>query len=119
MKRLLAKSSGQEPHCLLYGHLEDVWRAAEAVLDATLADQLTIFGLDPQIYSDRLRRIVPMASVLHDIGKANDHFQDAINRGSQQGVRHEWATILFLQFYPFEDWLRPLLVVPDPDRFFV
>ncbi|HEY2911057.1 MAG TPA: CRISPR-associated endonuclease Cas3'', partial [Gemmataceae bacterium] len=102
-KRLWAKScpSYQEPHpsMNLRQHLEDVWLAAGKVLDATADDQLRALGLEPAAYRDRFRRCVLLAARLHDIGKANDHFQGMLLRlpereGKQQGIRHEWVTIL-------------------------
>jgi CRISPR-associated endonuclease/helicase Cas3 len=81
----------------LPGHLEDVYRAAEQVLNNTTEDQLTALGLCADHYRVRMRRCVLLAAALHDLGKANNHFQGMIcgTRNVQQnpqGLRHEWVT---------------------------
>jgi CRISPR-associated endonuclease Cas3-HD len=110
--RLWAKSKRPEdpetPSMLLAGHLADVLQAADALLDATGDHQLLALGLDPQRYRDRLRRCVRLASASHDLGKANNHFQDMIRgrrnvRQYPQGLRHEWVTILILE--ELKPWL--------------
>jgi CRISPR-associated endonuclease/helicase Cas3 len=100
-KRLWAKSKPEHkelhPSMFLLQHLKDVQAAAERVLETTGADQLHALGLAPAEYLDRLRRCVVLAAMLHDVGKANDHFQGMLlgtRAGLQQGIRHEWVTIL-------------------------
>jgi CRISPR-associated endonuclease/helicase Cas3 len=112
--RLWAKSKRDEdlvrPSMLLPGHLDDVCNAAQRVLDATGDDQMTALGLKPAQYRDRLRHIVHLAAAVHDLGKANDHFQGMI-RGTRivqqnpQGIRHEWVSVLML--LQMRDWLLP------------
>lgn len=111
--RLWAKSvrDGEcvPPSATLPGHLADVTAAAERVLDATGEDQLAALGVDPATLG-RFRRCVLLAAAVHDLGKANDHFQGMITRQrnvrqNPQGLRHEWATILMLQ--PLRKWLSP------------
>lgn len=93
-------------------HLRDVYHAAQRVLRATGDDQLTALGLPPATCRERFHRLVLLAAALHDLGKANDHFQ-AMILGSRnmlenpQGVRHEWVTILMMQ--RLRDWLMPAL----------
>src|SRR5690349_9770009 len=98
-KELLAKSQkpGEpwHPSMLLSVHLSDVCAAALQVLDATGDDQLLALELDPAHYRERFRRIVLLAAAIHDLGKANDHFQGMIYgrrdvRVNPQGLRHEW-----------------------------
>jgi CRISPR-associated endonuclease/helicase Cas3 len=105
-KRLWAKSKRDNdpemPSMFLPGHLEDVYHAAQRVLDASADDQLKALGLDPEKFRDRFRRIVLLAAAVHDLGKANDHFQGMIRRTAErkdrpQGLRHEWVTVLMLQ----------------------
>src|SRR5437763_14627776 len=96
------------PSMRLSGHLADVLEAATRVLDATGDDQLRALGLDPDQYRDRLRQCVRLAAAVHDIGKANDHFQGMIRgvrdvRQNPQGLRHEWVSVLILQ--ALKDWL--------------
>jgi CRISPR-associated endonuclease/helicase Cas3 len=94
----------------LPGHLQDVAAAAQPILGATGDDQLLALGLDPRMYRERFRRCVHLAAALHDLGKANDHFQGMIRqtpdrRDKLQGIRHEWATILMMKV--LRDWLLP------------
>jgi CRISPR-associated endonuclease/helicase Cas3 len=114
--RLWAKSKWDDepetPSMLLPGHLEDVYHAAQRVLDATADDQLKALGLDPDKYRERFRRIVLLAAAVHDLGKANDHFQGMIRRTAErkdrpQGLRHEWVTVLMLK--GLREWLLPAL----------
>ncbi|CAN5244833.1 CRISPR-associated helicase/endonuclease Cas3 [soil metagenome] len=121
-KRLWAKSykdgETEHPSMLLHNHLEDVWRSAGQVLDATAVDQLLALGLKPDLYLHRLRNCVLLAAAVHDLGKANDHFQGMLRwaperRGLQQGLRHEWVTLLMLQ--PLKAWLLPAVQNSETD----
>ena len=94
----------------LLRHLQDVYESASRILDSTADTQLTALGLEPKHYRNRLRRCVVLAAAVHDIGKANDHFQDMLlgTRDVQQhpqGLRHEWVTILMLKH--LKPWLLP------------
>jgi CRISPR-associated endonuclease/helicase Cas3 len=112
--RLWAKSKSEgeaeHPSMLLPQHLKDVYAAAERVLDATGDDQLSALGLNPTEYRVRLRQCVLLAAAVHDLGKANDHFQGMLlrtesRRNKLQGLRHEWVTVLMLQV--LRNWLLP------------
>jgi CRISPR-associated endonuclease/helicase Cas3 len=113
---LLAKSRRADeplhPSLLLSGHLSDVYAAALRLLEATSNDQLFALGLDPAAYGERFRRIVLLAAAVHDLGKANDHFQEMIHgrrdiRVNPQGLRHEWVTVLMLS--QLREWLLPVV----------
>ena len=113
-KRLWAKGTRADevvrPSMYLLPHLQDVYESASRVLDSTADTQLTALGLEPKHYRNRLRRCVVLADAVHDIGKANDHFQDMLlgTRDVQQhpqGMRHEWVTILMLKH--LKPWLLP------------
>jgi CRISPR-associated endonuclease/helicase Cas3 len=113
-KRLWAKSQRKDEDCsesmLLPQHLKDVHTAAIRVLDATADDQLTALGLDSAVYKERLRGCVLLAAAVHDLGKANDHFQGMLlgnseRRDRPQGLRHEWVTLMMMQ--QLRDWLLP------------
>src|SRR5262249_33944884 len=112
--RLWAKSKRDDetevPSMFLPGHLQDVYAAARQVLDATADDQLMALGLNARCYRERFCRCVLLAAAIHDLGKGNDHFQGMIRRTKdrqhrQQGIRHEWVTILMLK--QLRDWLLP------------
>ncbi len=120
--RLWAKSKWDDepetPSMFLPGHLADVYQAAKRVLCATADDQLKALGLDPDKYGERFRRIVLLAAAVHDLGKANDHFQGMIcrtkeRRDKQQGIRHEWVTLLMLQ--SLRQWLHPAVSGSETD----
>jgi CRISPR-associated endonuclease/helicase Cas3 len=110
--RLLAKSQKKDElwhdSMALPVHLADVYASAVQVLDATGDDQLRALGLPVAPYRERFRRIVLLAAAVHDLGKANDHFQGMIRglrdvRANPQGIRHEWGTLLMLR--SLREWL--------------
>ncbi|HLN27216.1 MAG TPA: CRISPR-associated helicase Cas3' [Gemmataceae bacterium] len=114
--RLWAKSKREQDReyasMFLPGHLADVYDSAQRVLDATADDQMAALGLNSAEYRKRLRRIVLVAAAVHDLGKANDHFQGMIGgsrnvQQNPQGLRHEWVTILMLG--RLRQWLLPAL----------
>lgn len=112
--RLLAKSCPNlrdiPKAALLPCHLEEVYDAALAVLEASGDAQLRAMGLAPEVWSSRLRRIVLLAAALHDLGKANDHFQETVRRKrtQAQGLRHEWVTYWLLEKTSLREWLFQL-----------
>lgn len=121
-KRLWAKSCPKwaEPHPSMYlpQHLKDVYAAAGRILDATGDAQLVALGLDADRYRERFRRCVLLAAAVHDLGKANDHFQGMICgkrdvRVYPQGLRHEWVTVLMLQY--LKPWLLPAVSDDETD----
>ncbi len=109
--RLWAKhwpgSDGPESAYLL-GHLCSVYRAAEVLLDLTGKDQLAALGIERDLWFDRFRRIVLAAAAIHDLGKANDHFQGMIcgTRRAPQALRHEWITYLVLNTHEWKEWFQ-------------
>ncbi len=124
--RLLAKSwrsdDGAVPaSATLPGHLADVFRAAQGILDATGDQQLQAMQLDPSQWRDPLRRVVRLAAAVHDLGKCNSQFQkmlgerDPAQRGRIQTLRHEWVSLLILDglqsagFGGWRGWLEPAL----------
>jgi CRISPR-associated endonuclease/helicase Cas3 len=114
-EELRAKS---RPPLRLQQHLADVHLAAQRVLDATQDDQLRALGLLPEDYRDRLRRIVLLGAAVHDLGKANDHFQGMIwetrdVRTQPQGLRHEWVSLLML--HGMREWLLPAVEGKETD----
>lgn len=124
-ERLLAKShprgldAGEPAPESIYlpNHLREVHHAAKQVLDATADGQLTALGLDTAAYCDRLRRVVLLAAALHDLGKANDHFQSMVRyrRKEPQGLRHEWVSLLMTEEPNLRRWLLPALADNETD----
>lgn len=101
--RLLGKSippaarPGQVPvACSLPGHLASVVGAARTVVRITGPEQLSAMGLPASCWLERLNRIAVLAAALHDLGKANDHFQAMLRGNRGQGLRHEWVTVWLL-----------------------
>jgi CRISPR-associated endonuclease/helicase Cas3 len=124
--RLWAKSArdGEAIHSSmsLSQHLQDVHEAAAQVLHATGDDQLCALDLSPDIYRDRFRRCVLLAAAVHDLGKANDHFQGMICRTRErwdcsQGIRHEWVTVFMME--RLQPWLLPAICNSEVDFAFV
>lgn len=109
---LLAKSGGDPPAVVatLAGHLAATAGRGEALCDATLGEQLAAFGLEPDPWAARARRILTAAALWHDLGKANDHFQGMLagcRRNIPQGLRHETVGLLLaLRDEPLGRWLR-------------
>lgn len=112
-ERLLAKKvdPSRPEASLLPRHLEDAHGAARIIVATTAAQQLAAFGLSNATFGKRFERLVLAAAVLHDLGKANDHFQTMINQfaPSPQRVRHEWLTFMMFAQEGWRDWLTPAL----------
>ena len=92
---LLAKSSGageRNPASqTILQHTRAVVEAAERLVMMTGEAQLCALGLVPSTWFYRLWREIRVAALLHDLGKANDHFQGMIarTRPYPQAIRHE------------------------------
>lgn len=120
-KRLLAKSypSDESPFSdsiYLSQHLQDVHSAAKSVLTSTGNLQVHALGLDSDVWNMRLHNAVLLAAAIHDLGKANDHFQGMLDcdqwpdrKGKYQGLRHEWVGIVMIASFGLGDWLRPAI----------
>lgn len=112
-KRLLAKgyTQGTTPpdSVFLPQHLKDVHEAALEVLRCTAEAQLVALRLDGVQYRRRFARIIVLAAAIHDLGKANDNFQEMVRRrsGRPQALRHEWVTYLLVSEPPLKEWLLP------------
>ena len=114
---ILAKSRipGMRPKTLL-SHTKDVMASVELLYGTQrhptrLAQEwLRFFRLQEDDHTRFL--INTMASAgCHDLGKANDGFQNAVTKGGGQGIRHEHLSGLLLSLQDFKDWfsLNPLL----------
>ncbi|MEO8679982.1 MAG: CRISPR-associated helicase Cas3' [Vicinamibacterales bacterium] len=122
-RRLWAKGQRYDealrPSMHLLCHLQDVTESATRIVEATADTQLSALGLNAKNdYRERFRRCVLLAAAIHDIGKANDHFQGMIlgTRDVQQnpqGLRHEWVAVLLLK--ELRSWLLPALGGSETD----
>lgn len=111
-EKLLAKSErGRIPEQTICEHTAEVLRTAAALITATGASQLTALGLNPDDWLERFRRTVLIAALLHDLGKANDHFQAMIRRrrDQPQGLRHETVSFLIARLPSIREWIGPAL----------
>jgi CRISPR-associated endonuclease/helicase Cas3 len=115
----VAKQKTLRPVLLLAKSFTPPWRGAytltghtAAVVDAvtTLVDQLgpgllVQFGLSQSL--ETLRATARLAAFLHDLGKANDHFQAAVRHLKHplqpQLMRHEAISVLLA--WHLRDWL--------------
>ena len=119
MSNLWAKSATKDGRQLpLLQHTEDVIDTAEQLFgkpgSATRlgGEWLRFFRLDRAMF-DIFARTLRAAAGFHDLGKANDGFQDAINYQGEQAIRHEhFSTLLmfdprcweWLKVHPTIDW---------------
>ena len=110
-ERLLAKSARERhPGQEIRVHTAAVIRAGESLVEATGKAQLGALGLDPSSWLERFRREIKLAALLHDLGKANDHFQEMIQGETtrRQGLRHEAVSYWIARRPEVRDWVRPV-----------
>ena len=113
--QLLAKSyQGQTApdEATLLGHLQAVHGSALSIIDACGESMLAAFAI-PAGNLSRFRKVVAIAAALHDVGKANSHFQGMLAHSEgrshynfRQALRHEWVTLLWLQQPVIQEWIR-------------
>lgn len=103
---LLAKSCDEmkngeriPTYARLYPHLKLVEDAGKAIFEAVGEKVLQQANLNSEIWTGRLARALPVACLCHDIGKANDGFQQMV-RGeihpTVQPIHHELLSALLL-----------------------
>jgi CRISPR-associated endonuclease/helicase Cas3 len=117
--RLLAKSSA-DPNApraaeTLPGHTELVLASVERLIKERGSQALQALGI-PGSALARLTRLTMVAALLHDVGKASDHFQALVRalRTVPQLIRHE-ALALWISWpgRPLAEWL---LTAVDDER---
>ncbi|MGI8838424.1 MAG: CRISPR-associated helicase Cas3' [Pyrinomonadaceae bacterium] len=92
--------------CYLVNHSLDVMRAVESILSNIGEDIHRFFKLDGN-QKNCLAATTRLAALWHDIGKANDGFQDAVTvKKSRQAIRHEHLSTLLMSLPEVEEWLR-------------
>ena len=112
--RLLAKSVPVDeqtnalqtpwPHgVFLIDHITDVYETARALCASKGTQILEQVALEPDTWLARLERALPLAALLHDLGKANDRFQAMVKNErsptAHQPVRHE-AISVYMALHP-------------------
>jgi CRISPR-associated endonuclease/helicase Cas3 len=115
-ERLLAKSErkGTRPsraQTIRY-HTDQVMKVAGRLVDTTGRAQLGALGLDAEEWLARFRRDIKVAALLHDLGKANSHFQEMVHDPlctRIQGLRHEAVSFLIAQSPAVREWVKPAL----------
>ena len=113
---ILAKSSISGRSQTLLSHTKHVMAAVELLFGAEdqptrLAQEwLRFFCLKENDYVRFLVNTMASAGC-HDLGKANDGFQNAVTKGGDQSIRHEHLSGLLLSWPAFKDWFsyNPLL----------
>ncbi len=110
IRHLLAKSTKDPKHPrreeTLVGHTEAVLEAATVVGEVLGKDIVSVLGesFEPEFFQEALF----CSAWLHDLGKANDHFQKMIrNHKFRQGIRHETLGIVII-WESLTPWLEPV-----------
>lgn len=120
---LLAKSVNKDlgsipTYARLVPHLRAVERAGQTIVEVAGSQILEQVGLPSHPWAMRLRRALRTACLCHDLGKANESFQEMV-RGKldpkMQPARHELLSALILldQEHPVSKWARGLLEEKD------
>lgn len=99
-KHLLAKSCPDPENppeaATLEGHTAQVVEAAK-ILNEYIEEHVLDY-LSHAVSNQEWRDILICAAWLHDLGKANDHFQEALlMKGIHQGIRHETIGIVIIE----------------------
>ncbi|WP_299072475.1 CRISPR-associated helicase Cas3' [Accumulibacter sp.] len=129
-RNLLAKgwdpraSATPPAHIRLVPHLRAAQQAAETIADSAGISILENCGLPAQPWLPRLRLVLSLSALLHDLGKANSYFQGMV-RGkpefpsTAQPIRHELLVALMLlrNSGGITDWLRRQLVEAGQDNY--
>lgn len=91
---------------MLTGHTKNVVSSAEAIF-GILKEKITLNFKLSQDEQNQLYNAYLAASWLHDLGKANDHFQRMLREPSfKQGIRHE--KLSYIMLYELDNWLDSL-----------
>lgn len=108
--RLLAKSPCYGTEVSIPEHSLAVLQAVRSIFGHEVPTPLattwlSFFGLSDGVYTDFIRTL-SLAAVLHDTGKANNGFQNAIARNGEQVIRHEHLSALILWLPEMRLWLE-------------
>ena len=102
MLKLLAK--GNQRELSLEQHLIDTEIAARAIFkDRILDNWCRFFRVKDK---ERFLLLLRIAALFHDLGKANQEFQDMVEgKKEKQTLRHEWLSALILHCPNVRQWL--------------
>lgn len=106
----------------LQGHLGAVGAVVKTLL-RTADPALSNLGLSPGTWRAPLERVTLRASLVHDLGKANDAFQSVVRsaRGSArampQALWHEWVSAWLCVTPPVGPWISSGLDPVECDAF--
>jgi CRISPR-associated endonuclease Cas3-HD len=83
----------------LYSHTFSVYRNAKFILNEILNEILKennniLYNLKLDIKKEEFIKLVLFSALIHDFGKANNHYQNFIKYGNKQFIRHEHLTLL-------------------------
>ena len=88
-----------------------MFESSQAILDCNSNSLLAAMGLPTEDWTDRLRATNLIAAAIHDIGKANNHFQKAVHGKAspddRQPIRHEWISLWVATQPQVKEWLMP------------
>ena len=102
---LLAKSGGTSAPYQLTGHTGQVQAAAAVLADAIAVDAISSFSLE--VSPAQLKDLLVLAAFVHDWGKANSEFAEALGKpGRWQLCRHEAVSALIATQAPALAWLE-------------
>ena len=111
LEPLLAKSKkeGREP-VTLQSHLEDTEKAAREVFCLEKRwgrNWCRFFKIKEKAEQQKFLLNLRIAALFHDIGKANEDFQQAVSQSGfyQQTIRHEHLSALILHLPEVREWL--------------
>jgi len=98
--KLYAKKPGSRDETIP-AHTKSVFEATLAIFEFFENDIKKCFGLSEEDFQT-LKKVCIVASILHDIGKANSHFLKQIlsDKFVRQAIRHEVMTIWILSKFP-------------------
>lgn len=125
---LLAKSwqaesvEEQAPdYARLVAHLQAVELAGSSIVEVVGELILEQLDLPPDEWLSRLSRALKVACLSHDLGKANEGFQEMVTgqrHPTQQPARHELLSALLLEdkTSPFRAWALEMLKVGEEDE---
>ncbi|MEM7759893.1 MAG: CRISPR-associated helicase Cas3' [Cyanobacteria bacterium P01_A01_bin.40] len=101
-KKLLAKGNYKE--LSLEQHLIDTEIAARAIFEDRILDNWCRFFRVKD--KERFLLLLRIAALFHDLGKANQEFQDMVGgKKEKQTLRHEWLSALILHYPNVRQWL--------------